>query len=316
MTRSNKPIASLSLDLDNKWSYMKTHGDEGWQSYPSYLDIVVPRFLDALEQHGQKITVFIVGQDADIEANHKWLKQIASAGHEIGNHSYHHEPWLHLYSDEQIEQELSRAHACIENATGVTPQGFRGPGYSLSDSVLSVLHQMGYRYDASTFPTYIGPLARAYYFMTTTLSAEQHDERKRLFGTWRDGVQTLRPHWRQAGDGELIELPVSTMPIFKLPFHLSYLIFLSQYSVNLARVYFRWALTMCKLTRVEPSFLLHPLDFLGVEDGIGLDFFPGMQMKRTQKMALFNSVYSIMSARYHVVTTGEHASISRKLQSV
>ena len=24
-----KPIASLSLDLDNQWSYMKTHGDAG-----------------------------------------------------------------------------------------------------------------------------------------------------------------------------------------------------------------------------------------------------------------------------------------------
>ena len=27
--------ASLSLDLDNQWSYMKTHGDDGWESYPS-----------------------------------------------------------------------------------------------------------------------------------------------------------------------------------------------------------------------------------------------------------------------------------------
>ena len=26
---NNKPLASLSLDLDNLWSYMKTHGDAG-----------------------------------------------------------------------------------------------------------------------------------------------------------------------------------------------------------------------------------------------------------------------------------------------
>ncbi len=43
-----KPLASLSLDLDNRWSYMKTHGDEGWESFPSYLDVVVPRVLDLL----------------------------------------------------------------------------------------------------------------------------------------------------------------------------------------------------------------------------------------------------------------------------
>ena len=42
-----RPIASLSLDLDNKWSYMKTHGDQGWEAFPSYLDAVVPRFRSA-----------------------------------------------------------------------------------------------------------------------------------------------------------------------------------------------------------------------------------------------------------------------------
>ena len=41
-TSGNKPIASLSLDLDNKWSYMKTHGDAGWDLYPTYLPTVVP----------------------------------------------------------------------------------------------------------------------------------------------------------------------------------------------------------------------------------------------------------------------------------
>ena len=56
-------IASLSLDLDNQWSYMKTHGDAGWETYPTYLDRVVPRALSFLKDHDQKITFFIVGQD-------------------------------------------------------------------------------------------------------------------------------------------------------------------------------------------------------------------------------------------------------------
>ena len=30
----NKPIASLSLDLDNLWCYMKTHGDSGVGFFP------------------------------------------------------------------------------------------------------------------------------------------------------------------------------------------------------------------------------------------------------------------------------------------
>jgi hypothetical protein len=31
MVTNGKPLASLSLDLDNLWSYMKTHGDPGWE---------------------------------------------------------------------------------------------------------------------------------------------------------------------------------------------------------------------------------------------------------------------------------------------
>src|SRR6478752_92451 len=79
-------IASLSLDLDNKWSYLKTHGDRGWEEFPSYLDGVVPRFLDVLDKLGLRITVFIVGQDAALSKNRAALASIADAGHEIGNH--------------------------------------------------------------------------------------------------------------------------------------------------------------------------------------------------------------------------------------
>ena len=36
-----KPLASLSLDLDNEWSYLKTHGDVSWEALPSHLDVAV-----------------------------------------------------------------------------------------------------------------------------------------------------------------------------------------------------------------------------------------------------------------------------------
>ena len=78
-----KPIASLSLDLDNKWSYMKTHGDAGWESLPSYLDVCVPRVLKFLKERDLQITFFIVGQDAALDKNSKAIGQIAEAGHEI-----------------------------------------------------------------------------------------------------------------------------------------------------------------------------------------------------------------------------------------
>ena len=108
MTRT-KPLASLSLDLDNKWSYLKTHGDPGWQALPTYLPLLVPRVLAFLKDRGLTITFMVVGQDAARPENGDALRALAEAGHEVGNHSFHHEPWLHLYSEAQIEEELTRA---------------------------------------------------------------------------------------------------------------------------------------------------------------------------------------------------------------
>ena len=59
--------------------YLKTHGDAGWDSFPSYLDVVVPRVLDLLAARGLKITFFIVGQDATLPANQTALRSIADA---------------------------------------------------------------------------------------------------------------------------------------------------------------------------------------------------------------------------------------------
>lgn len=127
-----KSICSVSLDLDNQWSYMKTHGDTGWQSFPSYLNTVVPRVLHELNKLDLRITFFIVGQDAVLEKNRNALQSITAARHEAGNHSFHHEPWLHLYSYEKIDAEIAAAEASIEEVTGQKPVGFRGPGFSLS----------------------------------------------------------------------------------------------------------------------------------------------------------------------------------------
>lgn len=305
-----KPIASLSLDLDNEWSYLKTHGDPGWEALPSYLDCVVPRVLEILARRGLHITFFIVGQDAALEKNRKALGLLAPAGHEIGNHSLRHEPWLHLYGEEELERELSEAEAHIEAATGRRPDGFRGPGFSLSETTLRVLLRRGYRYDASTLPTFLGPLARAYYFMTAKLEPEERAKRAKLFGSVRDGLRPLRPYRWQLAEGTLLEIPVTTLPFFRVPIHLSYVLYLSVFSPLLARAYFEVALRLCRLVRVEPSILLHPLDFLGAEDVPSLGFFPAMRLSAAEKLERVEHCLERMQALFDVRSLGEHATVA------
>lgn len=304
-----KSIASLSLDLDNQWSYMKIHGDPGWEAFPSYLDRIVPRALEFLRERNLLITFFIVGQDAALDKNHAALRAIAQAGHEIGNHSFHHESWLHLYSEAEIEQEIALAEKHIQQVTGVQPTGFRGPGYSFSNRVLKVLIRRGYHYDASTFPTFLGPLARAYYFMTSKLTPAEREQRKALFGSFKDGLQPLKLYQWQIGGDRLTEIPVTTMPIVKIPIHFSYILYLSVFSPALALFYFRVALWLCKLTQTQPSLLLHPLDFLGCEDVPELAFFPGMSLPSYKKLAVLSQAIQLLTRQFSVVPVGQHAQL-------
>ncbi|HNP62633.1 MAG TPA: polysaccharide deacetylase family protein [Woeseiaceae bacterium] len=303
---TNRRIASLSLDLDNQWSYMKTHGDPGWKTFPSYLDWSVPRILEFLKKRDQKITFFIVGQDAAQDCNADAMRAISEDKHEIGNHSFHHEPWLHTYSEEEMEKELELAEQAIVGATGQMPRGFRGPGFSLSDITLRTLSRRGYKYDATVFPNLLNPLARAYFFATSSLTAEEKEQRKELFGTWRDALRPVKPFQWVIDDQDLMELPVTTMPLFKTPIHLSYILFASRYSRTLAMMYFRLGLLMCRITGTAPSLLLHPLDFIGCDDVGELAFFPGMDMLAADKMSIVSQVLDILEEHFEPVTVGEH----------
>lgn len=307
-----KPIASLSLDLDNKWSYMKTHGDAGWDAYPSYLDLLVPRVLGLLKKHDFTITFFVVGQDAAMQSNRAALASLAAAGHEIGNHSFKHEPWLHLYTDEEIQTELRSAAEQIEKVTGYRPIGFRGPGFSCSQATLATLKRMGYTYDASTFPTFLGPLARLYYFMQSNLSKAELKTRKALFGKFTEGFRPLKPYRWRTDAGELLEIPVTTMPLFKLPIHASYILYLSCYSELLAFAYLRTALCMCQITGTSPSILLHPLDFLGGDDEKDLSFFPAMNLPGENKMAIMDRIFTLLGQQFQIVPMKDHAALAAK----
>ena len=307
-----KPIASLSLDLDNKWSYMKTHGDAGWEKFPSYLDTVVPRSLHFLKERNLNVTFFIVGQDAALEENHEALAQISGANHEIGNHSFNHEPWLHLYSRAQLETEFEKTEEAIAKITNQSLVGFRGPGYSLSPTVLEVLSERNYQYDCSTLPTYIAPLARAYYFFKSPeMSIEEREKRKKLFGKFSDGFQSLKPYCWQIGEKSLVEIPVTTLPIFKTPIHFSYLLYLATFSELAAKTYFKTALRFCVINKLAPSLLLHPLDFLDGTDAAELKFFPAMNLAAEKKMELIGEFLADFERHYALKNVRAHADFMR-----
>ena len=287
---------------------MRIHGDLGWDAYPSYFRTFIPHVLALLRELDLRITFFIVGRDALRPENRAYLQEISAHGHEAANHSHNHESWLQRYSTEQIADEVLTAHRLIALATGQEPTGFRGPGFSWSPQLLEVLADRGYLFDASTLPTFIGPLARAYYFSTSRLSADERRERGDLFGSLADGRRPVRPYfWELSSGRRLLEVPVTTVPVVKTPFHLSYLLYLSGYSVWLMSFYLACAIAMCKLTRISPSFLLHPLDLIGGDKLKELSFFPGMNLSSETKARVFRRVIGALKRHYRLVDMSTHA---------
>lgn len=316
--KKKKLPASISLDLDDQWSYMKVHGDEGWETFPSYLDVFLPVVLDSLDKLDIKITFFIVGQDAAIEKNREILRSIVERGHEVGNHSFHHESWLKTYSKEKIEEEIIRAEEAILTATGKRTNMFRGPGFSWSNDLLHVLQKRNYIFDASILPTYISPLMRQYYFWKSTLSKEEKESRKELFGSFKEGFYPLKPYtWKFENKKTLLEIPVTTMPLFKIPFHQSYLLYISNISTALMKTYLYFSIFMCKITKTSPSYLLHPLDLIGKDHVPSLAFFPGMNIKSERKLKIFETAIKILKDNFELLPMQKYAeSLSADLKTI
>jgi len=271
--------------------------------------------LGILDSLNLKITFFIVGKDAALKKNQEYLQELTNRGHEVGNHSYNHEPWIHSYSDERMKREVLDTEQIIEQVTGQKPTGFRGPGFCWNKNLLTILSENEYLFDASTFPTYIGPLARLYYFCTSELTNVEKSKRNSLFGSFKEGFKPVHPYyWELENHNRLLEIPVTTFPIAKIPFHLSYLMYLACYSETIMWPYLSTAIGLCRLTDIEPSFLLHPLDIISGDQVPELKFFPGMNISGKQKRSLFKKVINKLSMHFKLVnmSTLAHATLKNK----
>ncbi len=93
---------------------------------PSTTDPVNPRpeLLEILARYRAPATFFQCG--ANVRRLPSVAREVAAAGHEIGNHSDSH-PLLALKSPGFIYRELAAAQEAIEHATGVRPRYFRAP---------------------------------------------------------------------------------------------------------------------------------------------------------------------------------------------
>ncbi|WP_186297618.1 polysaccharide deacetylase family protein [Sedimenticola selenatireducens] len=295
-----KQSATLSIDLDNLWCYQRSFGIKGWETYPSFLEIALPRILDFLDQHELRLTVFIVGRDAENCALQSLLSECSQRGHEIGNHSYDHAIDLHDLPKETILADIKRAEVSIQNATGQKPRGFRGPAFGISKAMLEVLQECDYIYDTSSLPNSLGMLARWYQRTQSANLKTETTLNNHLYGSLAECWQPLKPYTLITNMGRIVELPVSTLPLLRLPFHGTYINYLADRSEFLANIYFHMAFSLCRTFNITPSFLLHATDFLGSDDSVDVHYIPGMRKTSQEKIALMSRIMKRYSQLFEI----------------
>lgn len=293
--------ATLSLDLDDAWTYVRASGRSDWERTPSVIPLVCERLVPLMAGFGQRLSLFVVARDVEDERNRAAVATVAAAGHEIACHSYDHRPDFAVLGPEELRHEILHGAAVLEQRLGVRTVGFRAPGYARHPGQLAILREAGFLYDGSSLPTFLGPLCRLYYFNKSGMSREERRRRTAMYGGVRDALAPNRAHLA-SGTPPLVNVPVTTFPVLRVPIHLSYVIWLAKRSQRLAHAYCAAALTACRLLRTEPSYLLHSLDLVGSDDRGDLGFFPGMDLPWVTKRTLLEAVVARLERDFELQT--------------
>jgi peptidoglycan/xylan/chitin deacetylase (PgdA/CDA1 family) len=98
--------------------------------------------LDLLAAHESHSTFFALGCLADADGAEQTLRRVLETGSEIGNHTFSH-PSLPELDDDSIRDELERAGAAIEEASGTTLRYWRPPFFHVDERVREVVAPLG-----------------------------------------------------------------------------------------------------------------------------------------------------------------------------
>lgn len=142
---------ALTIDFEDWYQGLEIpHGD--WGQYEDRIGRSGRRVLEVLAAAGARATFFVLGYVA--ERHPDLVREIQSAGHEIGTHGYSH-TLIYRQTPDLFRQELTRSLRVLEDLTGAPIRGHRAPFFSITKEslwALDILGELGLRYDSSIFP--------------------------------------------------------------------------------------------------------------------------------------------------------------------
>ncbi len=125
-------IREAKLDSQHK-AIALTFDDGPWPT-------TTTQILDILKENNIKATFFWVGRY--LQTYPEIGKQVAAAGHAIGNHTWSHE-YL-KYNEDGAAREIDRTSSLIEELTGIQTSIFRPPGGILNNGLAAYAQKKNY----------------------------------------------------------------------------------------------------------------------------------------------------------------------------
>jgi peptidoglycan/xylan/chitin deacetylase (PgdA/CDA1 family) len=98
------------------------------------------QIMDLLDKYSAKATFFVSGANA--LSHPEIIREIIARGHTIGNHSFHHNPFVMLKSYNYLYQEIFRAQEVLKKM-GIQTLIFRPPVGIINPKLAPVLDKLG-----------------------------------------------------------------------------------------------------------------------------------------------------------------------------
>ena len=244
------------------------------------------RFFQMSAKYNFKYSIFIVGKDLENPEVFARVKSWSEAGHEIGNHSYTHNPNLGSLPREQMEYEVMKSHELITKCTGKEPRGFISPSWSTSGDLIDILIKNNYLYDTSIFPSYFQYLVLLKLMILTKGEHKNfHPSFSARKDKWAFFFAPKKPYFirpdsliKKQSDGLLMmPLPVATPLRFPV-WHTMYFIFGKKFT--------NWLLKRAILENEYFYYLLHPRDLADYEK----DLPQSLKDEHHDEMSVFESL--------------------------
>ncbi len=291
----------MQVDLDGSWTYNSYLGRHASPEHDDLFQEALPVLIELLENWRVPTTFFAVGRDLEVRWKQEIIRRASESGNEIANHSMNHVLGFRGLDGATKRTEIKRMADLCQEVIGVDPVGFRAPGFDVDGETLELLEEMGYDYDSSVIPTFAYPLV---------LAADKiwHGLRGERVPSWRHGpgfgwfrcpgapyFPSRGSYIRRGCPRDILEVPVSTHPILKIPLH-------PAFTSVLGTRWFEAAWREIQGRDLPLVVLFHLKDFRSlIEDG------------DDRPCRLANQVLRVVSSEFRPVKTGELARQHREI---